>query len=87
MEYLTNVFQRYFIEKIQPIASQMNHYQYQLSPIFEKMLSHPNLSPNFKQYINQSNQQGFKNYQVAMQQHIHFWQDLFKRCNIKPGKR
>jgi hypothetical protein len=87
MEYLTNVFQRYFIEKIQPIASQMNHYQYQLSPIFEKMLSHPNLSPNFKQYINQSNQQGFKNYQVAIQQHIHFWQDLFKRCNIKPGKR
>jgi hypothetical protein len=86
MEYLTNVFQQFFIEKIQPIASQINHYQYQLSPIFEEMVAHPNLSPHFKKYINQSNQQGFKNYQVAMQQHIHFWQDLFKRCNIKPGK-
>lgn len=86
MEYLTNVFQQFFIEAIQPIASQINHYQYQLSPIFEEMMTHPNLSPSFKQYINQSNQQGFKNYQVAMQQHIHFWQDLFKRCNIKPGK-
>ena len=36
MDYLTNVFQQFFIEKIQPIASQMNHYQYQLSPILEK---------------------------------------------------
>ena len=87
MEYLTNVFQRLFIEKIQPIASQINHYQYQLSPIFEKMLSNPSLSPIFKSYINTSNQQGFENYQEAMQQHIYFWQDLFKRCNIKPGKR
>ncbi|MFT6778612.1 MAG: hypothetical protein ACJAV1_002553 [Paraglaciecola sp.] len=86
MEYLTNVFQQFFIEAIQPIASQINHYQYQLTPIFEEMMTHPNLSPSFKQYINQSNQQGFKNYQVAMQQHIHFWQDLFKRCNIEPGK-
>ena len=87
MEYLTNVFQQFFIEKIQPIASQINHYQYQLSPMFEKMLVHPNLSPKFKHYINTTNQQGFENYQIAMQQHIQFWQDFFKRCNIKPGKR
>ena len=86
VEYLTNVFQQFFIEKIQPIASQINHYQYQLSPIFEKMIAHPELSPSFKAYINKSNQQGFENYQVAMQQHIHFWQKLFKRCNIKLGK-
>lgn len=87
MDYLTNVFQQFFIEKIQPIGSQINHYQYQLSPILEKMLAHPSLSPIFKSYINASNQQGFENYQEAMQQHIHFWQDLFKQCNIKPGKR
>ena len=87
VEYLTNVFQQFFIEKIQPIASQMNHYQYQLSPILENMVVHPKLSPSFKHFINQLNQQGFENYQMAMQQHIHFWQSLFKRCNIKPGKR
>lgn len=87
IEYLTNVFQQFFIERIQPIASQINHYQYQLSPIFEKLATHPNLSPSFKEYINHFNQQGFENYQVAMQQHIHFWQYLFKRCNIAPGKR
>ena len=87
MEYLNTVFQKFFIEKIQPIASQINHYQYQLGPIFKKMVAHPNLSANFKSYINKSNQQGFENYQMAMQQHIQFWQNLYKRCNIKPGKR
>jgi len=85
-EYLTNVFQQFFIEKIQPIASQMNHYQYQLGPIFKKLSAHPHLSPSFKEYIKQFNQQGFDNYQAALQQHIQFWQVLFKRCNIKPGK-
>jgi hypothetical protein len=87
MEYLRNVFQQFFIEKIQPIASQMNHYQYQLGPIFETMSVHPHLSSSFKEYIKQFNQQGFDNYQAALQQHIQFWQILFKRCNIKPGKR
>jgi len=86
MEYLTNVFQQFFIEKIQPIASQINHYQYQLGPIFENMSAHPQLSSPFKEYIQQFNQKGFDNYQTAMQQHIQFWQILFKRCNIKPGK-
>tara|TARA_R110002153_G_scaffold49738_5_gene140258 strand:+ start:2631 stop:3608 length:978 start_codon:yes stop_codon:yes gene_type:complete len=87
IEYLSNVFQQFFIEKIQPIGSQINHYHYQLSPIFEQLTAQPHLSTSFKEYIKQFNQQGFENYQMAMQQHIQFWQDLFKRCNIKPGKR
>ncbi len=87
MEYLTNVFQQFFIEKIQPIASQINHYQYQLGPIFENMTANLYLSPSFKDYIKQFHQQGFENYQAEMQQHIQFWQSLFKRCNIKPGQR
>ena len=53
----------------------MNHYQYQLGPIFKKLSTHPDLSPSFKEYIKQFNQQGFENYQAALQQHIQFWQD------------
>ena len=86
LEYLTNVFQRFFIEKIQPIASQINHYQYQLAPMFNNMMENPNLSSSFKLYIEQFNQQGFQNYQTEMQQHIQFWQSLFERCNMKPGQ-
>lgn len=85
VDYLTNVFNQFFIKQIQPIASQINHYQYQLSPIFETLTDHPNLSPSFKEYIKRTNQQGFENYQAAMQQHIQFWQNLFKRCNKQPG--
>lgn len=87
MEYLTNVFHQFFIEKIQPIASQINHYQYQLGPIFKNMAANPQLSSSFKEYIEQFNHKGFNNYQTAMQQHIQFWQRLFERCNITPGKR
>ena len=86
MKYMTNVFQQFFIEKIQPIASQINHYQYQLGPIFQNYSSNPHLSSSFKEYIKQFNQQGFENYQREMSNHIQFWQVLFKRCNIKPGK-
>lgn len=86
IEYLTNVFQQFFIKKIQPIASQINHYHYQLNPIFDELTTHPHLSSSFKEYIQNINQQGFENYQAAMQQHIQFWQGLFKRCNIQPYK-
>lgn len=85
MDYLANVFQLFFIEKIQPIASQVNHYHYQLDPIFQKMTSHPDLSLHFKRYIKQFSQDGFASYQDNMLQHVQFWQRLFKRCNIQPG--
>ncbi|WP_299083091.1 DUF3080 domain-containing protein [uncultured Paraglaciecola sp.] len=85
-KYLTNVFQLFFIDNIQPIASQINHYQYQLSPMLNKLQNHPRLSSDLKQYIRSLNQQGFDNYQHAMQQHIQFWQAFFKRCHLKPGK-
>ncbi|MBU3005260.1 DUF3080 family protein [Paraglaciecola arctica] len=86
LEYLTNVFQRFFIEKIQPTASQINNYHYQFSPIFELIMVHPDLSPHFKKHV-KLNQQGFDTYKVAMQQHIQFWQNLYQRCNKQPGKK
>lgn len=86
VKYLSNVFQLFFIEKIQPIAGQLNYYHYQLSPIFEQIIQHPDLSLAYTQYIQTLDQQGFSEYQQAMQQHITFWQDLFKRCNLSPTK-
>lgn len=86
IEYLSNVFQRYFIEKIQPIASRLNSYHYRLQPIFEKIDKHPSLTPTFKQYISTQNQDNFQKYQEAMQEHVAYWQMLFKQCHIQPGK-
>ncbi|WP_233267252.1 DUF3080 family protein [Paraglaciecola sp. L3A3] len=85
VKYMANVFQLYFIEKIQPIASRINDYQYQLSPIFTQLSQQSNLSTSFTMYVKHHNKTGFSAYQFAMSQHIQFWQGLFKRCNIAPG--
>ncbi|WP_239024109.1 DUF3080 family protein [Paraglaciecola marina] len=84
LEYLTNVFRLFFIEKIQPIAGQLNHYHYQLTPIIKELVNHPHLSPSFKQYIHTQHTLGFVEYSNAMTQHLTFWQELFKNCNIAP---
>jgi hypothetical protein len=84
IEYLSNVFRLYFIEKIQPVATQINYYHYQLSPTLDKFLTRSELSDAFKNYISQQHQIGFSSYQTAIQEHIQFWQELFKSCNISP---
>lgn len=84
LEYLTNVFRLFFIEKIQPIAGQLNHYHYQLTPMFEELIKTPHLSPSFKQYLHAQNTVGFEGYSNAMTEHLDFWQALFKGCNISP---
>jgi hypothetical protein len=86
VEYLSNVFQMLFIKKIQPVATQINHYHYKLSPLLDLLLSHPSLSPSFKHYLSLQHQQGFTNYQVVMREHIELWQGIFKQCHIAPGK-
>lgn len=87
LSYLLNVFQLYFIEKIQVVASQLNNYHYQISPKLESLLEHPSLSPAFKDYIQQQHYQQFADYQIAMKEHIDYWQNIFSQCQIKPGKR
>jgi hypothetical protein len=87
LSYLLNVFQLYFIEKIQVVASQVNNYHYQISPKLESLLKHPELSPAFKHYIQQQHYQHFTDYQFAMKEHIDYWQNIFSQCQIKPGKR
>lgn len=86
VKYMANVLQRYFVEKIQPIASKLNHYHYQLLPIMNKLIEDPHLSPAFKDYLKQPTQKGFKEYQHLMKNHLQFWQSLFQRCNIQPGE-
>jgi len=84
VDYLSNVFRMYFIEKIQPVATQINYYHYQVSPILDRFLTHAALSDAFKHYISEQHQVGFHAYQTTMQAHIHFWQTLFKVCDISP---
>lgn len=84
-EYLRNVFQLFFVEKIQPVASQLNHYHYQLNPIFTRLVEHASLSEAYAKYIQTQHFDEFSEYQTAMRNHLVFWQALFKACHMRPG--
>ncbi|MFQ3236141.1 MAG: hypothetical protein ACI9C4_001710 [Paraglaciecola sp.] len=82
--YLKNVFQLFFIEKIQPVAGQLNHIQYRLMPVYQEFERSPYLNQAFKTLLEHS-QLEFTAYEEAMLQHIKFWQQLFAHCNLSPG--
>ncbi|MCW8108787.1 DUF3080 domain-containing protein [Alteromonas ponticola] len=82
-EILRNVFQLFFIQQIQPIGSELNHYQYQLLPIWERWITDKHLSPPFKQYLRKHTQDGFSHYKTAMHEHVLMWQNFFKQCGME----
>lgn len=82
IEFLSNVFRLFFIQKIQPVSSRLNYYHYQLQPKLQQLLQSPGLTPEFKTYVQAQYQQGFATYQTQMQQHVQQWQQLFKQCQV-----
>ncbi|MEG3766444.1 DUF3080 family protein [Alteromonas sp. 14N.309.X.WAT.G.H12] len=85
-EIVRNVFYLFFIEKIQPVASVLNQYHYQLEPVWDTLLSSPYLAPKFKAYLKVNTQEDFAAYQQAINAHITLWQHTLKRCNLSPKK-
>lgn len=82
--YLKNVFQKIFIEKIQPLAGSIDKSHYALKPVFIDLLLSDHLGPFFKQYIRQK-QADYKDYKLAIQRHVKEWQNLLKRCSLSPN--
>ena len=79
-----NVFTLFFIEKIQPIGSELNRVHYALMPFYSALSQPPRLASPFRQYINTHGNDGFDGYQNAIKNHVQFWQTLFKHCGISP---
>lgn len=80
---LRNVFYLFFIEKIQPIGSNINQYYYQIDPIFTQWQSDTALSPEFTSFLAHRSAQ-FAAYQQAISDHVTLWQHFLKRCNLSP---
>jgi hypothetical protein len=85
VNYLQNVFQLFFVEKIQPVATKINHYQYQLTSVLETIANTPHTNPLIKNMLIKHTQQNFTDYKMSIQTHIQFWQKLYKRCGITPN--
>lgn len=84
IQYLNNVFRLFFVDKIQPIAGQLNHYHYQLSPLLESMTKIPELDPLWRSEINRHILGEYQRYKTAMHEHVLVWQNLFNRCGMSP---
>jgi hypothetical protein len=76
-----NVFTLFFIQNVQAIGAQVNHYHYLLKPEFLKLSNDDHLPINFTLTIEQHNQTQFDEYQQAMLTHIEMWQGIFKKCD------
>ncbi|WP_339349146.1 DUF3080 family protein [uncultured Alteromonas sp.] len=81
---LRNVFYLYFIEEIQPIASTLNSYHYQLQPLWEQWAGNTALSAPFKAHIRTHAIDNFTQYSATMKAHVTLWQNFLGRCNLSP---
>lgn len=79
---MRNIFSKLFADKIQPLASQLNHYQYQLNPTFDALVAHPNMPPAFSKYVKSHYIDSAQLYKTAMQENIALWQQVFKLCDV-----
>ena len=65
VEILQNIFNRYFVEHVQPVGSQLNHYFYSLQPLLNTLAKHPLAPQSLQQFIFEFSQR-FDAYQQAM---------------------
>lgn len=80
LKVMRNIFTMFFADKVQPLASQLNHYQYQLNPSFEALSSHQNIPAQWQAYIAAQYIDSAQLYKTTMQSHIALWQEVFKLC-------
>ena len=81
LQYLNNVFKLFFIEKIQPLSSQMNQWHYKLQPIMADLYRDQSIDP-YQQIVTQH----FQSYQNNIKRHVRLWQSLYKTCGFSPGQ-
>jgi hypothetical protein len=75
---LSNVFQKYYVAKIQVYIGQLDQYQQQLIPLINQLYSHSPLAPMVEQRFVASHQQ----MRQQLKQHVMWWQQLNSACPI-----
>ena len=80
LKIMRNIFTLFFAERIQALASQLNHYQYQLDDSFVALSTHKNMPVEWQTYIKAQYVDSAQQYKAEMKTHIELWQDIFKLC-------
>lgn len=84
VEYLRNVFNLFFIQKIQTQASKLSSWHYKLRPILIDLYVKPFIPVTMQHYINSYSESQFNQFKTAIRDHVALWQDLFNRCKMAP---
>ncbi|CAM3881378.1 DUF3080 family protein [Rheinheimera salexigens] len=79
LSILSNVFQKYYIAKIQPYIGQLNDYQQQLMPLINNLYNDSPITPMLEQRFVASHLQ----MRQQLTQHVTWWQQLNNSCPIK----
>ncbi|WP_253820528.1 DUF3080 domain-containing protein [Vibrio pectenicida] len=75
--YLRNVFNEFFIGKIQPYMAKVDSVYNDLNPYLDfTNTGHPKYHYPIREY--------HRVYRKAILDHVKYWQDLFKRCGTSP---
>lgn len=85
IEYLNNVFQLFFVGKIQPLAARLNKMHYNLSPNLLALYAEGSVPRVYTDYIHYQSTILFQTYQEAIKEHVKIWQKIFDNCQVKPG--
>ncbi|USH03943.1 DUF3080 domain-containing protein [Grimontia kaedaensis] len=84
LNYLRNVFDKFFIGEVQPYLSKINGLYLDAQPALETL--HRQLPENdvFLSY-NDAYFAGshYQSFQKAVKDHVGYWQQLFQRCNVQ----
>ncbi|TMO68028.1 hypothetical protein CWC19_11200 [Pseudoalteromonas aurantia] len=81
-QILSNVFSKFYLEKLQPYQSQLTNMLEKASPLLFKLWSnHPDLAESFNPEHTNSL---LKQMKVSTVTHVKWWQDFYKTCEIRP---
>lgn len=80
---LRNVFYLFFVQRIQPLGSHINDFNYKFLALLTKWRNDDNLPKPFKQYLALQQNTNVR-YQQAMQAHVTLWQRFLGRCDLSP---
>lgn len=83
MKILNNVMKQFFIQQLQPIASQINRYQRELSPLITTLLDAPEIHPTMRDF-HASQTTTFAAYQSNFKEHVVQLQQLLAKCGLRP---
>lgn len=78
---LRNVFVMFFVEKVQPVGSQINQIQYQLQPVLNELANHV-IEPSMRDHLTKNSIKNFDEYRANIKRHVEIWQIFLNRCNL-----